>query len=246
MFYSIEWYFCSFQMIQKIFQLKLYFMNFLSITVSYTYSSRWNWYTTIFLLSVIDMVIVEMATKRIYSFSIISNYIDNNEILCNLYYAIIKLCTFWNFVSNFQYKFSKGITMCIILNQCFRVRQLFDTANYMYILPAHRLTVYIIGILLGYILRNFKKISFKSVIKWKFLICIYFLNWFLFQVHIQIGDTLAILMFSLAFFGPAFMGSINYKYDPTDAAWYAAFAPIAWCFSFAWVIYKSHFGHEGK
>lgn len=53
------------------------------------------------------------------------------------------------------------------------------------------------------------------------------------------------LMFSLAFFGPAFMGHVEYKYDATDAAWYAAFAPIAWCFSFAWVIYKSHFGHEG-
>lgn len=97
----------------------------------------------------------------------------------------------------------------------------------MYILPAHRLTVYIIGILLGYVLRNTQKVKLD-------------------KVQIRIGDALAMVLFCVAFFGPAFMGNMEYKYNPTDAAWYAAFAPITWCFSFAWIIYKSHFGHEGK
>lgn len=40
------------------------------------------------------------------------------------------------------------------------------------------------------------------------------------------------------------MGNIDYTYNPTDAAWYAAYAPILWCFSFAWLIFTSHLGHE--
>lgn len=39
----------------------------------------------------------------------------------------------------------------------FSIRQLFDTANLSYILPSHRLTVYIIGIYLGYLLRRYPK-----------------------------------------------------------------------------------------
>lgn len=97
----------------------------------------------------------------------------------------------------------------------------------MYILPAYRITVYILGILLGYVLRNAKRIEMD-------------------KSQIRIGDAVATFLFCLAFFGPAFMGSMDYKYNPTDAACYAAFAPIVWCLSFAWVIYKSHFGHESK
>ncbi|GLV41432.1 drop dead [Carabus blaptoides fortunei] len=106
------------------------------------------------------------------------------------------------------------------------IKQLFETADNMYILPAHRLTVYIMGIFLAYLLRNAKKLEFS-------------------QAQVRAGDALALLSFCVAFFGPAFMSSIGYKYNPTDAAWYAAFAPIAWCFSFAWIIYTAHFGYDG-
>ncbi|GJQ67615.1 hypothetical protein Trydic_g8418 [Trypoxylus dichotomus] len=41
------------------------------------------------------------------------------------------------------------------------------------------------------------------------------------------------------------MGNLDYVYDPIDAAWYAAYAPILWCFCFAWVIYITHIGHTG-
>jgi hypothetical protein len=43
------------------------------------------------------------------------------------------------------------------------INQLFETADNMYILPAHRATVYIMGIFLGYILRNFRNISLTKV-----------------------------------------------------------------------------------
>lgn len=49
----------------------------------------------------------------------------------------------------------------------------------------------------------------------------------------------------LAFFGPAFMGNMDYVYNPVHAAWYAAFAPIFWCFGFAWIILASHYGLRG-
>lgn len=54
-------------------------------------------------------------------------------------------------------------------------------------------------------------------------------------------------MFCCAFFGPAHMGSINYIYNPIDAAMYNAFAPIGWCAIFAWVIVMHHTGNtNGK
>ena len=97
----------------------------------------------------------------------------------------------------------------------------------MYILPAHRATVYIMGILIGYLLRKFKNIKLTK-----------------FQIYFGwIINTILILG---AFFGPAPMGSINYIYNPTHAAHYAAFAPIAWCSFFAWIIITSHLGYESK
>lgn len=56
----------------------------------------------------------------------------------------------------------------------------------------------------------------------------------------------AFLSFIAAFFGPAFMGEKNYIYNPADAAAYAAFAPILWCFCFSWIIFTSQLGHAGN
>lgn len=39
----------------------------------------------------------------------------------------------------------------------YRIKQLFDTADFSYTLPSHRLTVYIIGIFMGYLLRYLPK-----------------------------------------------------------------------------------------
>ncbi|EFA04173.1 O-acyltransferase like protein [Tribolium castaneum] len=106
------------------------------------------------------------------------------------------------------------------------ITQLFATADNMYIIPLHRATVYIMGVLLGYILRNYRNISLS-------------------KSQLRFGNTVALLSFIASLFGPAFMGSIDYVYNPTDAAWYAAFAPILWCFSFGWIIFTSHLGYKG-
>ncbi|KAF7391343.1 hypothetical protein HZH66_009823 [Vespula vulgaris] len=86
------------------------------------------------------------------------------------------------------------------------IKQLFDTANMSYILPSHRLTVYIIGIFVGYLLRSLPK-------EYKMKKTTSYTGWILSK-----------------------MGSIDYTYNPMHAATYNAFAPIGWCALFAWII----------
>ncbi|XP_026674907.1 nose resistant to fluoxetine protein 6 isoform X2 [Ceratina calcarata] len=102
------------------------------------------------------------------------------------------------------------------------IKQLFDTANYSYTLPAHRLTIYIVGIFLGYLLRYLPR-DYK-------------IN----KIALRTGWILCTIMFCCAFFGPAGMGSIDYVYNPIDAAMYNAFAPIGWCALFAWATVMYH------
>jgi hypothetical protein len=107
------------------------------------------------------------------------------------------------------------------------VKQLFETADKMYIIPPHRFTVYAMGIGLGYILRKFNEIKFT-------------------QSQLKIGWYLSSASLLLAFFGPAPMSDIDYKYNATHAAHYAAFAPIAWCIFFGWIILVSQLGHTSE
>ncbi|XP_014232927.1 O-acyltransferase like protein-like [Trichogramma pretiosum] len=108
------------------------------------------------------------------------------------------------------------------------IRQLFDTANLSYILPSHRLTVYILGVFVGYVLRNWPK------------------NRRINDTIASLGWYLCIAMFLGAFFGPAGMGSIDYVYDPVHAATYNAFAPIGWCALFVWVTFVTHTGNSSQ
>ncbi|XP_077288289.1 drop dead isoform X2 [Arctopsyche grandis] len=105
------------------------------------------------------------------------------------------------------------------------VQQLFKTANRMYILPAHRFTVYVMGILLAKVLRYTptKRLT---------------------QNQLFIGWTIATALFCAAFFGPISMSCIGYKYSSFHNAIFAAFAPIAWCYSFAWIVYTTHHGYN--
>ncbi|XP_026467559.1 O-acyltransferase like protein-like [Ctenocephalides felis] len=104
------------------------------------------------------------------------------------------------------------------------VSRLFQTANNMYTLPAHRATVYIIGVLLALVLKMDKPITFT-------------------KQQLKIGWTVATSLLLMSFLGPSPMGSLSYKYDPTHAAIYAALAPVAWCAFYAWIILTSHRGY---
>ncbi|XP_063706350.1 nose resistant to fluoxetine protein 6 [Culicoides brevitarsis] len=105
------------------------------------------------------------------------------------------------------------------------IRQLFDTADFMYIIPAHRLTVYIIGVLLGYFMRIYKDLKLTPA-------------------QLRLGWWTSTALMLASFVGPAPMGSLNYQYSPTHAAIYAAWSPIGWCAFFAWIIFTSHLGYN--
>lgn len=44
-----------------------------------------------------------------------------------------------------------------------RIKQLFRTADYMYSIPAHRATIYILGILIGYGMRIYRNVKLSKV-----------------------------------------------------------------------------------
>lgn len=97
----------------------------------------------------------------------------------------------------------------------------------MYIIPPYRFTVYAIGIMLGYCLRKYKYIKLSD-----------------FQLNLGwILSSVAIIMTLLL---SSAMSTVGYKYDPTHAAIYAAFAPIPWCLFFAWIIFTSQTGYKSK
>lgn len=97
----------------------------------------------------------------------------------------------------------------------------------MYVNPTHRLTVYLLGILLGYYLRNMKNIHLKPIV-------------------LNVGHATAIALFSIAFVAPAFTSGRSYKYNPRHPAWYAGYAPIPWCLVWAWIIFTDCFGFHSK
>lgn len=107
------------------------------------------------------------------------------------------------------------------------IQRLFRTADYMYSFPPHRSTVYIMGILLGYCLRKYRGIQLT-------------------KTQLRLGWIVATACVFASLLGPAPMGDINYQYNTTHAAIYAAFAPIAWCIFFAWIVFVSHNGYKNK
>ncbi|KAG8282144.1 hypothetical protein J6590_043688 [Homalodisca vitripennis] len=107
------------------------------------------------------------------------------------------------------------------------VSQMFETADYSYILPSHRFTVYAMGVSLGYGLWHWGK-EFK-----------------LKTSQLTLGWFIAICMLYQSMVSPAKMGDRAYIYNRLDAANYAAFAPITWCLFFTWIIFTSHTGNGG-
>lgn len=97
----------------------------------------------------------------------------------------------------------------------------------MYILPPYRFTVYAIGLLLGYFLRQYKDLKLTNL-------------------QLKAGWFINITLLLLVIVGTASMSVSDYKYNPTHAAIYAAIAPIPWCLFFAWIIFTSQLGYKSK
>lgn len=107
------------------------------------------------------------------------------------------------------------------------VSQMFKTASLSYILPTHRLTVYIMGVALGYALHrvpaSFRLSSTSASLGWAFF------------------ATLGLL----PVFGPHHAGTPAYNYDALEAAQYAAFAPILWSAFVCWGVFAIARGSGG-
>ncbi|KAK6620386.1 hypothetical protein RUM44_006787 [Polyplax serrata] len=107
------------------------------------------------------------------------------------------------------------------------VSRMFDTANYSYIIPFHRLTSYVIGIFFGFLLRQYgKSCRVKSS-------------------YLRIGWTVTLTFLSYVLVKAYDMNRPEYVYDSMDAGVYAALAPIAWCLLVGWIIFVSHMGCGG-
>lgn len=135
---------------------------------------------------------------------------------------------------------------------------MFRTADLSYVMPTHRLTVYLMGVALGYVLRHCgRDFKLKQVLKINCQIILPSLSvkmsskinstvFYLFQSHLTLGWTMALICLYLSVVSPSFMGTVGYKYEAIHAANYAAFAPITWCFLFGWIIFISYIGKGGK
>lgn len=108
-----------------------------------------------------------------------------------------------------------------------KLSQLVDTATFMYSLPPYRFTVYAIGIMLGYYLRKHENTKLS-------------------KLQLSTGWSVCILSYLTVIAGSISMTGMDYKYNPTHAALFAAFAPILWCFHSVWIIFVSHLGYDSK
>lgn len=149
------------------------------------------------------------------------DFVNDCAILHHIQIRPVELCILRNKVNELKNNPWDGLKTVFVCS----IKQLFETADKMYINPPHRFTVYAMGIVLGYTLRMFKDIKLtKSQLK---------VGWYC--------STASLL---LAFFGPAPMGDIDYEFNSIHAAHYAAFAPIAWCIFFGWIIFVAQLGHK--
>ncbi|KAG5684658.1 hypothetical protein PVAND_013876 [Polypedilum vanderplanki] len=143
------------------------------------------------------------------------------KIRMNVIIALGLLSTIARYYVSYAYELSNYVSFGISVNQ------LFKTADLMYTLPPHRFTVYAMGIILGCFLRKFKETKLS-------------------RMQLRVGWYVSTAALLISFLGPAPMGDITYKFNPTHAAIYAAFAPIAWCFFFGWMIFTSQLGYKNK
>ncbi|KAL1492211.1 hypothetical protein ABEB36_012693 [Hypothenemus hampei] len=106
------------------------------------------------------------------------------------------------------------------------ISRMFDTADYSYILPSHRATIYFIGVVLAWYLQIHKKspLSKKTIFYiWSIIYLIGFSTWL----------------------GPIGMSIQGYQYNNIEAALYSAIYPITWGCAIAWLIYAAESGIGG-
>lgn len=111
----------------------------------------------------------------------------------------------------------------------FRVSQLYETANLLYIQAIYRATPYVLGVTIGYYLqKQGNEIQEK-----------------LQKPIVAMGWIIATILAFLSVFTPIHLASRNYEYDAQEAAQYASLSPISWSLALGWLIFACHLGFGG-
>lgn len=100
---------------------------------------------------------------------------------------------------------------------------MYESADFMYIMPPYRFTVYAIGILLGYGLQKWKHVKL-SQLQLR-------LGWIAFIASLLITVTIC---------------AVNQHYSPFNDALFASIASITISLFFTFIIFIAHLGHGGK
>ncbi|KAK4883163.1 hypothetical protein RN001_006482 [Aquatica leii] len=104
------------------------------------------------------------------------------------------------------------------------IHQMFDTANFSYILPTHRATIYVTGIFLAYALKH--KIDLG-------------------KRHVRLLWIIATVCGALALLGPFHMAQKGYVYNNKEAALFGSLSPILWGVALYWTVVASNNGYAG-
>ncbi|XP_069696137.1 uncharacterized protein [Periplaneta americana] len=121
--------------------------------------------------------------------------------------------------------YSKRLT--IIIYNGVSLTQLYASGNLTYVLPTHRLTIYLMGVVVGYLMH---RTNGRIVLS---------------KIQVWLGWTAAIFLALLAVFG-LYRGAFpDYRYEPHEQALYGALAPIMWGGYISWTIYSSWAGYGG-
>ncbi|KAI8439951.1 hypothetical protein MSG28_001402 [Choristoneura fumiferana] len=126
------------------------------------------------------------------------------------------------------------------------VSQLYRTARLSYTSAYHRCTPYIIGLGLGLVLQ--KRSQLNKPLLSRILSKLYSsplkFSGRREQILLTLGWVASIALWGLVLWAGMDSGHIQYRYNVTFAAQYAALAPIAAAVAIAWAIYAIHNGHS--
>lgn len=100
---------------------------------------------------------------------------------------------------------------------------MYESADFMYIIPPYRLTVYAIGILLGYCLQTYKNCKLSSN-------------------QLKIGWFAA----CSCLLATAIISAVNQNYTPFNDALFASVGSVTINLFFAWIIFATHIGYKSK
>ncbi|XP_066252059.1 nose resistant to fluoxetine protein 6-like [Euwallacea similis] len=134
--------------------------------------------------------------------------------------AVSAVSTLLRFYNTLAYKLN------YVVHYGVPISRLFDTADFSYILPTNRASIYLIGVTLADLLKNYKKMSLSNkqlYYIWSFTYTIGLITWF----------------------APVSMSTRDYQYHPMEAAIYSAIYPFTWGIAIGWIIYASEMGIGG-